>query len=83
MLASMKGLEVVPLDCAGDGERLYIFWKSSAVIGGTRRTWLGVDRFRIIQGMAVEEHVIFDPTALQPDTVSPVVNAKDAVGLHR
>jgi hypothetical protein len=66
MLASMVDIMVTPLDCAGNGERLYISWESSAVIDGTRRTWLGVDRFRIKDGMAIEEHVIFDSAALQP-----------------
>ena len=41
-------------------------WQSTAVIDGTLRTWLGVDRFRLANGMAVEEHVIFDSAALQP-----------------
>lgn len=65
MLATMVDMTVKPLDCAGNGERLYIAWESSAVIGGARRTWLGVDRFRIKNGMAVEEHVIFDTAVLQ------------------
>ena len=66
MLAAMTGLKVTPLDCAGDGERLYIFWETSAVIDGTPRTYLGVDRFRLANGMAIEEHVIFDSAVLQP-----------------
>lgn len=65
-LASMVDLTVTPLDCAGNGDRLYISWEASAVINGTRRTWLGVDRFRIRNGMAVEEQVIFDSAVLQP-----------------
>ncbi len=66
ILDSMVGLKVTPLDCAGDGDRLYIFWETSAVIDGTPRTYLGVDRFRLANGMAIEEHVIFDSAALQP-----------------
>jgi hypothetical protein len=66
MLASMVELKVTPLDCAGNGERLYIAWETSAVIHGVRRTYLGVDRFRIRNGMAIEEHVIFDSAVLQP-----------------
>lgn len=66
MLDAMVGLKVTPLDCAGDGERLYIFWETSAVIGGEPRTYLGVDRFRLADGMAIEEHVIFDSAVLQP-----------------
>ena len=65
MLDAMVSMKVTPLDCAGDGERLYIFWESSAVIDGTPRTWLGVDRFRLADGMAIEEHVIFDSAVLQ------------------
>lgn len=65
MLESMQGLKVTPVDCAGDGERLYIFWNASAKIEGVHRAWLGVDRFRIVEGMAIEEYVIFDPTALR------------------
>ena len=67
MLASMVEMKVTPLDCAGDGERLYIYWEASAVFSGTRRSWLGVDRFRLANGMAIEEHVIFDSAVLQPE----------------
>ena len=66
MLASMTDIIVTPLDCAGNADRLYIAWETSAVIDGTRRTWLGVDRFRLANGMAIEEHVLFDTAALQP-----------------
>ena len=65
MLDSMIDLKVTPLDCAGDGERLYIFWETSTVIDGAPRTYKGVDRFRLANGMAIEEHVIFDSAALQ------------------
>lgn len=66
MLDAMVGLKVTPLDCAGDGDRLYILWETSAVINGATRTYLGVDRFRLVDGMAIEEHVIFDSAVLQP-----------------
>lgn len=66
MLASMVDLEVTPLDCAGNGDRLYIAWQTTAVIHGARRTYLGVDRFRLRGGMAIEEQVIFDSAVLQP-----------------
>ena len=65
MLASMVDLKVTPLDCAGDGDRLYIFWETSAVINGEQRSYVGVDRFRLANGMAIEEHVIFDSAVLQ------------------
>ncbi len=65
-MQGMVDMKVMPLDCAGNGDRLYISWEASAVIDGTRRTWLGVDRFRLANGMAIEEHVIFDSAALQP-----------------
>lgn len=68
MLSSFVDLKVTPLDCAGDGDRLYIFWESSAVINGARRTWIGVDRFRLAEGMAIEEHVIFDSAILQSES---------------
>jgi hypothetical protein len=66
MLDSMVEMTVTPLDCAGNGDRLYISWESSALIDGTRRTWLGVDRFRLANGMAIEEQVIFDSAIFQP-----------------
>jgi hypothetical protein len=66
MLDSMVGLKVTPLDCAGDGERLYIFWETTVEIAGTMRTYVGVDRFRLANGLAIEEHVIFDSAVLQP-----------------
>lgn len=65
MLDSMVDLTVTPLDCAGNGNRLYIAWETSATIHGERRTYMGVDRFRIADGMAIEEQVIFDSAVLQ------------------
>jgi hypothetical protein len=66
MLDTMVDMRVTPLDCAGNGDRLYIAWESSALIDGERRTWLGVDRFRLKNGMAIEEQVIFDSAVFQP-----------------
>ena len=65
MLASMIDMTVTPIDCAGAGDRLYICWEASAMIDGALRTWVGVDRFRLANGMAIEEHVIFDSAVLQ------------------
>ena len=65
MLASMIDMTVTPIDCAGAGDRLYIFWEASAMIDGAPRSWVGVDRFRLANGMAIEEHVIFDSAVLQ------------------
>jgi hypothetical protein len=64
MLATFPGMTVTPLDCAGNGEMLYITWETSSVIYGKPRKFLGVDRFRIVNGMAVEEHIIFDSAVL-------------------
>jgi len=66
LLDAMVELQVTPLDCAGNGDRLYISWETSAVIHGVKRTYLGVDRFRLANGLAIEEHVIFDSAVLQP-----------------
>ncbi len=66
MLDAMEGLVVTPLDCAGHGDRLYIAWESSVIIHGERRTYLGVDRFRLANGRAIEEQVIFDSAILAP-----------------
>lgn len=67
MLATFPGMTVTPLDCAGNGEMLYIAWETSSVIHGKQRKFLGVDRFRIVNGMAIEEHIIFDSAVLQPE----------------
>ena len=67
MLATFPGMTVTPLDCAGYGDMLYIAWETSSVIHGKQRKFLGVDRFRIVNGMAVEEHIIFDSAVLQPE----------------
>lgn len=64
LLDVMEGLEVTPLDCAGNGEQLYIHWRTSVLIEGKRREYVGVDRFTIREGMAVEEYVIFDTAVL-------------------
>lgn len=66
MLASSVDMTVTPLDWAGHEDRLYIFWETSAVVDGQRRSWVGVDRFRLANGMTIEEHVIFDSAVLQP-----------------
>ena len=66
ILSSMVEFELTPLDCAGEGDLLYIFWEASARIGDAKRTWQGVDRMRIASGMAIEEYVIFDSAVLQP-----------------
>ena len=34
MLATMVDLTVTPLDCAGNGDRLYISWEASAMVDG-------------------------------------------------
>ena len=65
ILAAAVDMTVTPLDCAGNGDRLYISWQTSALVGGERRTYIGVDRFRLRDGMAVEEQVIFDSAVLQ------------------
>ena len=66
-LAGMENMVVTPMDCAGSGEMLYIAWECAADLHGERRTYRGVDRFRIRNGMAVEEHVIFDSAVLMPE----------------
>lgn len=60
-LTNFEGLEVTPMDCADNGDMLCIAWETSATIHGGRRTYRGVDRFRLKDGMAVEGHVIFAP----------------------
>jgi predicted SnoaL-like aldol condensation-catalyzing enzyme len=71
-LAALPDLVVTPVDYAGSGEMVYVFWNAAATINGAYRRWYGVDRFRIENGMEVEEHVIFDSAAcrgrLDPET---------------
>ena len=67
MLNMMEDLTVTPLDYAGNGEMLYIAWETSALIHGSHRTYRGVDRFKLKNGMAIEEHVIFDSAVLTPE----------------
>lgn len=66
LLASMEGLQVTPIDCAGNGDILYIHWKTSVILEGKQIEYPGVDRFRLRDGMAVEEHILFDTAVLQP-----------------
>ncbi|MBX9882697.1 MAG: nuclear transport factor 2 family protein [Sphingomonas sp.] len=65
-LARFEGLAVTPMDSAGNRDMLYIAWEASADMHGERRTYRGVDRFRLRDGMAIEEHVIFDSAVLTP-----------------
>jgi len=66
MLDANPGMIVTPLDCAGNGDRLYIAWQTEATIHGARRTYMGVDRFRLKDGRAIEEQVIFDSAVFNP-----------------
>jgi hypothetical protein len=65
LLATSEDLHVTAVDCAGEGELLYIFWNAASRIGGEMRRYHGVDRFRLRGGMAIEEHIIFDTAVLQ------------------
>lgn len=64
-LAAQPDLVVTPVDYAGLGDLVYIYWKAASTINGAYRHWYGVDRFRVENGMVVEEHVIFDSAMLQ------------------
>lgn len=66
-LGSFENLTVTPLDYAGNGEMLYIAWEAGFDMDGRRRTYCGVDRFRIVDRMAVEEQVIFDSAVFTPE----------------
>lgn len=65
LLVQQPDLVVTPMDYAGSGNLVYIFWKAASTIEGVHRKWYGVDRFRVENGMVVEEHVIFDSATLQ------------------
>jgi SnoaL-like domain len=67
MLEAFPGMNVTALDCAGNGDMLYIAWETSSIIHGKPRKFLGVDRFKIKNGMAVEEHIVFDSAVLSPE----------------
>ena len=67
LLASFEELKVVPVDCAGNGDVLYIHWRTSAVINSERIEYPGIDRFRLFDGMAVEEYIIYDTAVLPAD----------------
>ncbi len=71
-LSTMENMTVTPMDCAGNGDMLYIAWETSAILHGSQRTYRGVDRFRLKNGMAVEEHVIFDSAVLTPEGAAGV-----------
>ena len=66
LLASMEGLKVEPIDCAGNGDILYIHWRTTVTIDGEAIEYPGVDRFRLVDGMAVEEYILYDSAVLQP-----------------
>lgn len=65
-LAATLGIRVAVQDVAERGDLLFIFWRASAQVHGRPVAWQGVDRFRLRDGMAVEEHVIFDPSVFAP-----------------
>lgn len=65
MLDANPEMKVTALDCAGNGDRLFIYWETSNVVDGKPITFNGVDCFRLAGGMAVEEHIVFDSAVLQ------------------
>jgi predicted SnoaL-like aldol condensation-catalyzing enzyme len=65
LLVQQPDLVVTPIDYAGSGDLVYIYWNASSTMNGAHRKWYGVDRFRTENGMVVEEHVIFDSATLQ------------------
>lgn len=67
MLAAFPGMSVTAFDCAGSGDMLYIAWETASELHGQHRKFRGVDCFRIVDGMAVEEHIIFDSAVLRPE----------------
>ena len=66
MLDANPEMKVTALDCAGNGDRLFIYWETSNIVDGKLITFNGVDCFRLADGMAIEEHIVFDSAALQP-----------------
>lgn len=67
ILAGVESIQVDVVDYAERGDRLFIFWQATRVADGKHVSWHGVDRFRIEDGMAVEEQVIFDTQVLSGD----------------
>jgi hypothetical protein len=67
ILAGVETIQVDVVDYAERGDRLYIFWHATRLADGKQVSWHGVDRFRIENGMAVEEQVIFDTQVLSGD----------------
>lgn len=65
LVANQTDLVVTPVDHAGSGNLVYIFWKAASTIDGVRRKWYGIDRFTVENGMVAEEYVIFDSAMLQ------------------
>ena len=66
MLDANPEMKVTALDCAGNGNRLFIYWETSNIVDGKSITFNGVDCFRLANGMAIEEHIVFDSAVLQP-----------------
>lgn len=64
ILSGVESIQVDVIDYAERGDRLYIFWNATRVADGKQLSWHGVDRFRIENGMAVEEQVMFDTQVL-------------------
>lgn len=64
ILAGVESIRVDVVDYAERGDRLFIFWNATRVTDGKQLSWHGVDRFRIENGMAVEEQVMFDTQVL-------------------
>ncbi|MEM7437599.1 MAG: nuclear transport factor 2 family protein [Myxococcota bacterium] len=47
------------------GDVLFIEMRFTATIGGREVSWRNVDRFRFVEGVAVERVAYFDPSVLQ------------------
>ena len=61
MLARFPDLTLEPTAFACNDEGLaFISWRGTATVGGVRRSWEGIDRMRLLDGLVVESLVAFD-----------------------
>lgn len=72
MLAAWPDLQVDVSEFATRDAVVFISWEARATVQGRPLQWMGVDRFRLRAGMAIEEHVVFDRLALrEPSAPGP------------
>lgn len=64
MLQRFPDLTLTVTSSAGEGDVVFISWRADTTIDGHARSWEGIDRMRMRDGVVADSLVVFDRTGL-------------------